>query len=58
MEETILRVKSLIAKREEIDAELAAIFGGTAPKNRKPQACSRCGSHEHTIRTCPQPAEN
>ena len=49
----IARVKDLIAKREEIDAELSAIFGITL-KVRKPQRCSICGEEGHSARTCPQ----
>jgi hypothetical protein len=49
----ITRVKDLIAKREEIDAELSAILGVT-PKVRKPQRCSKCNEEGHSARTCPQ----
>jgi hypothetical protein len=49
----IARVKDLIAKREEIDAELSAMFGVT-PKARKPQRCSICGEEGHSARTCTQ----
>jgi hypothetical protein len=49
----IARVKDLIARREEIDVELAAILGVT-PKVRKPQRCSHCNEEGHTARTCPQ----
>ena len=47
----ILKVKELIAKREEIDAELASLFGTTAPP-RKVQKCTTCGEPGHTARTC------
>jgi hypothetical protein len=49
----IARVKDLIAKREEIDAELSAILGVT-PKVRKPQRCSICSEEGHSARTCPK----
>jgi hypothetical protein len=49
----ITRVKDLIAKRDEIDAELSVILG-VAPKVRKPQRCSICNEEGHTARTCPQ----
>jgi hypothetical protein len=49
----IARVKDLIAKREEIDAELSAMLGVTA-KARKPQRCSNCNEEGHSARTCPQ----
>ena len=50
----IAHVKDLIAKREAIDAELSAIFGG-APKVRKLQRCSICNQEGHTARSCSQP---
>jgi hypothetical protein len=34
IDDKIARVKALIQKREEIDAELSAIFDGTAPAKR------------------------
>jgi hypothetical protein len=34
IDEKIARVKALIQKREEIDAELGALFGGAAPAKR------------------------
>ncbi len=49
----IARIKDLIAKREEIDAELSAILG-VASKMRKPQRCSVCSEEGHSARTCPQ----
>jgi hypothetical protein len=52
-EARIARVKDLIAKREEIDAELSTILGVTA-KARKPQRCSTCNEEGHSARTCPQ----
>ena len=49
----IARVKDLIARREEIDAELAGILG-IVPKTRKTMRCSTCNEEGHTTRTCPQ----
>ena len=51
----IERVKTLIAKREEIDVELSGILGVT-PRVRKTQRCSTCSEEGHTARTCPQKA--
>jgi hypothetical protein len=51
----IARVKDLIAKREEIDAELAGMLG-IVPKARKTMRCSACNEEGHTARTCPQKA--
>ena len=50
---TISRVKELIAQRENIDAELAALFGGTSPPKRKSLTCSLCSQEGHTARSCP-----
>jgi hypothetical protein len=51
IESRIAAAKELIRKREEIDQQLAELFGGGTPKKQK---CSICGSTEHTARTCPQ----
>lgn len=51
IESRIALAKDLIRKREEIDQQLAELFGGATPKKQK---CSVCGSAEHTARTCPQ----
>lgn len=51
IEDRIAVAKELIRKREEIDQQLAELFGGVTPKKPK---CSICGSTEHTARTCPQ----
>jgi len=52
----IARVKELIAKREEIDAELSTMLG-VVPKGRKSQRCSVCNEEGHTARTCPKKPE-
>ena len=52
MEIDIDRAKELIAQREEIDAELAALFAGEK-KKRSPQKCSSCDKEGHTARNCP-----
>jgi hypothetical protein len=49
----IARVKELIAKREEIDAELSSMLG-LEPKSKKSQRCSICNEEGHSARTCPQ----
>lgn len=48
----IAQVKDLIQKREDIDAELATIFGGTL-RAKKTSRCSRCGGEGHNAKTCP-----
>ncbi len=48
----IERVRELIKKRDEIDAELAELFaGGSVAK--KTNKCSLCGQEGHTARICP-----
>jgi len=47
----VQRAKELIAQREQIDAELVAIFTQTATP-RRPLTCSKCGLEGHTARTC------
>lgn len=54
MEFDIERAKDLIAQREQIDAELVAIFGVLPVRPRKLLRCSRCSERGHTARTCPK----
>jgi hypothetical protein len=52
-----MRAKELIAKREELDAELHELLGGTAREKRSPK-CSICGEPGHRSSTCQsRPAE-
>jgi hypothetical protein len=46
------RVKELIAKREELDAELSELLGGAARERRSPK-CKICGEPGHRASTCP-----
>jgi Zinc knuckle len=48
----IARVKALIAKREELDAELNELLCGVAREKRSPK-CSICGEPGHRASTCP-----
>jgi len=50
IDERIARVKDLIQKREEIDAELAGMFG-LATRAKKPLRCSKCGEEGHNAKT-------
>jgi hypothetical protein len=53
----IARVKALIAKREELDAEISELLGGAVRERRSPK-CSVCGEPGHRATTCPsKPAE-
>jgi hypothetical protein len=52
MEIDIERAKELITQREEIDAELTALFTGEK-KKRSPQRCGTCDKEGHTARNCP-----
>ena len=47
----IARVKELIAKREEVDAELSELLGGGVRDKRSPK-CSVCGEPGHRASTC------
>jgi hypothetical protein len=49
----IARVKELIAKREEIDAELGDLLGGGTVRERRSPKCSNCGEPGHRVSTCP-----
>ena len=44
------RIRQLLDKRDEIDAELAAVLSGV----KKQITCSKCKDAGHTARTCPQ----
>ena len=48
----IARIKELIAKREELDAELNELLGGSVREKRSPK-CSLCGEPGHRASTCP-----
>ncbi|MCP1751952.1 hypothetical protein [Bradyrhizobium elkanii] len=51
----IARVKDLIDKREQLDAELYELLGGTARERRIPK-CSICNEPGHRASTCPSKA--
>jgi hypothetical protein len=54
IDDKITRARDLIQKREEIDAELAVLFG-IIPRARKNLRCSKCGEEGHNAKTCPSP---
>jgi hypothetical protein len=54
IDESIGRVKELIQKREEIDAELAGLFG-LSPRVKKTARCTKCGGEGHNAKTCTAP---
>ena len=49
----IARIKELIGKREEIDEQLAALFGG-ATVTKKTRRCKICDGEGHNALTCPE----
>ncbi len=53
LDNKIARVKALIAKREEIDAELAELLSGGAVREKRSLKCSICGEPGHRATTCP-----
>jgi hypothetical protein len=55
IDDRIARAKDLIQKREEIDGELASLFG-IAIKTKKMLRCSRCGEEGHNAKTRPTQA--
>ena len=50
------RLRTLLDQRDALDAEIVGLVTGEK-KSRKPQACSVCGSSDHTARTCPTKGE-
>ena len=56
IDERIARAKDLIQKREEIDTELAGLFGITV-RAKKTLRCSKCGDEGHNAKTCPSPQQ-
>jgi hypothetical protein len=51
IDERIARVKDLIQKRKEIDAELAGLFS-LSPRVKKTARCAKCGEEGHNAKTC------
>jgi hypothetical protein len=54
IDDRIARVKELIQKREDIDAELAGLFG-LSSRVKKSTRCSKCGEDGHNAKTCTAP---
>jgi hypothetical protein len=53
IDDQIALAKELIARREEIDRQLADLFGGASP-GKKTRTCKLCGESDHDARSCPQ----
>lgn len=49
-------IRKLLDKRDDLDAEIAALITGT--KERKAIRCSKCGEENHTARTCKKNGDN
>ena len=54
IDERIALAKDLIARREDIDRQLADLFAGIAPL-KKAKVCKKCQG-DHDTRSCPVPA--
>jgi hypothetical protein len=52
LDERITIAKDLIARREEIDRQLAVLFGGASATPRLVRVCSKCGQSGHAARSC------
>ena len=52
----IARVKELITRREELDAELHELLAGVVREKRLPR-CSICGEPGHRASACPSKPE-
>lgn len=52
LDSKIARVKELIARREELDAELGELLGGAVRERRIPK-CSICNEPGHRASNCP-----
>jgi hypothetical protein len=57
--DAVAKLKELYETRDKANEQIQAIeqlLGAdpTEVKKRKPQTCSKCGSEEHSARTCPQ----
>ena len=53
IDERIAVAKALIARREEIDSQLATLFSGQSLTKRQ-QKCGHCGEVGHRADTCPK----
>jgi hypothetical protein len=52
IDEKIALAKTLIAKREELDAQITELLGGAVTARKSPR-CSICGENGHRATTCP-----
>ena len=52
IDDRIALAKKLLAEREEIDRQLAELFGGELPEGKR-RVCSVCGVEGHNARSCP-----
>jgi hypothetical protein len=49
------RARELLDRRDKLDAELVALFGGASAK--KFLRCGHCHEEGHTARSCPKKGE-
>jgi hypothetical protein len=54
LDQSLALARELIARRDEIDAQLAALFGGSLPAAKSSRKCRICGDAGHRSDACPQ----
>lgn len=52
LDNTIEKIKILIAQRDAIYEQLAALLGERSPATKRTIHCSNCDGEGHTARTC------
>lgn len=58
LDQQLTTARDLIARRDEIDAQLAALFQGRAQSRRSKRKCKHCGESGHRSDSCSQNETN
>ena len=53
-DQSLALARELIARRDEIDAQLSALFNGSPPTGKTSRKCKICGDAGHRSDACPQ----